>query len=61
MTWIASKCRINRWTMANNEGESDVPEQASLSVNQDDLINNQFDCLASFVKPQFVSLTRMTQ
>jgi hypothetical protein len=61
MTWISSKCRIERWRMTNNEGDSDVPEEASLFVNQDGLTDSQFDCLADFVKPQFVTLTRMTQ
>ncbi len=61
VTWIASKCRMERWAVTSNATDTDVPEEASLIVNQDGLTNKQFDCLASFVKPQFVTLTRMTQ
>ena len=47
--------------MTNNESDRDVPEEASLFVDREDLTDRQFDCLAGFVKPHFVTLTRMTQ
>ena len=59
-SFIASKCRLERWTMSTNANDTDVPEQAVVRLPEDGLSNRQFNCLSGFVKPGYVTLTRTT-
>lgn len=59
-SFIASRCRLRHWTSETNANASDVEELATLSTPAANLTDRQFNCLTSFVKTGYVTLTRTT-
>lgn len=55
---IAVECRVRRWTIATNEGSTDVDRTAWLIIPADAVDNNSFNCLIQRVRPPFVRLKR---
>jgi len=59
-SFIASRCRLRQWTSDTNANANDVEELSTLSTPAAILSDRQFNCLTSFVKPGYVTLTRTT-
>ena len=56
--FVARRCQIPRWSVDSNIGTTDVDDEARLVVSTSVLSDQKFNCLASFVKPPYVTLTR---
>ncbi|MDQ3079647.1 MAG: hypothetical protein M3R03_06585, partial [Pseudomonadota bacterium] len=56
--FVARRCNMRGWEVDTNENSTDVDHRARLTVRSKTLSDANFDCLASFVKPPYVTLTR---
>ncbi len=56
--FVARSCEIPRWDVDSNLGTTDVDDEARLFIPMRVLSDANFNCLASFVKPPYVTLTR---
>ena len=59
-SFIASRCRLERWVMDNNASSSDTPHIAELRIPSRSITDRQFNCLTGFIKPGYVTLARTT-
>jgi hypothetical protein len=55
---IALRCKIKSWTIAANEGVTDVARTARLRVSETFIDDHTFSCLSSFIRPPYVRLER---
>ncbi len=56
--FVAQRCQISSWSMDSNIGWTDVDSQARLIIEMNALSDKDFNCLASFVRPPYVTLSR---
>ena len=54
----AEKCRVSRWNIESTETVTDIDQEAQLLIPESSLSNKSFNCLASLVRPPYVTLSR---
>ncbi len=57
--YVARRCNLKQWDTDSNENTTDVDFKARLMTPVKTISDANFDCLASFVKPPYVTLTRV--